>query len=481
MKTATIIRAIAAAIIFFMAAATAYSLDLPVKRVKGKQYYYHKVKKGESLYGVSKNLEISIDEILRNNPSAADGIKKGDLLIFPYEEYKEKEPIADMAADTVDVDTVVAEIIEERIPSVALLLPFGLKSEEPSKRNMLALDFYRGFLIAADSLASRDGKVEIVARDTEGLTADGIASLMSGDSAVAKATVVLPYDDEAILHKVADVAAANGSFVFNVFNIKDSLYRDNSFVLQANVPQRQMYAKAVDGLEASFPDFRPVILRSSKGAKDKEMFTSYLIERYRAEGVEPIIIEYDANLLTSDLETLPVGAGEKYVMIPSSGTLAEFNRFAYVLCTFRDKLMMPSDDFDGEFAAQVEVFGYPDWTAFRGDALETLHRLEATVYSRFFDDFNGFAAKNISDDFKRWYGTDLIESVPTYGLLGFDTATYLIKNLRGGNGVFEPVARHVLSRIQSTFDFRKDGEGYVNDGLYIIRYQSGGRQSARVQ
>ena len=164
MKTATIIRAIAASIIFVMAAATAYSLDLPVKRVKGKQYYYHKVKKGESLYGVSKTLDISIDEILRNNPSAADGIKKGDLLIFPYEEYKEKEPIADIAADTVAVDTVVAEVIEERIPSVALLLPFGLKSEEPSKRNMLALDFYRGFLIAADSLASRDGKGAAVRR-----------------------------------------------------------------------------------------------------------------------------------------------------------------------------------------------------------------------------------------------------------------------------------------------------------------------------
>ena len=30
--------------------------DLPVKRVKGKEYYYYKVKKGESLYGISKKL-----------------------------------------------------------------------------------------------------------------------------------------------------------------------------------------------------------------------------------------------------------------------------------------------------------------------------------------------------------------------------------------------------------------------------------------
>ena len=43
--------------------------DLPVKRVKGKEYYYYKVKKGESLYGISKKLEIPLDSIVRANPS----------------------------------------------------------------------------------------------------------------------------------------------------------------------------------------------------------------------------------------------------------------------------------------------------------------------------------------------------------------------------------------------------------------------------
>ena len=44
---------------FIMLAGQAWALDLPVKRIKGKQYYYHKVKKGESLYGVSKHLGIA--------------------------------------------------------------------------------------------------------------------------------------------------------------------------------------------------------------------------------------------------------------------------------------------------------------------------------------------------------------------------------------------------------------------------------------
>lgn len=482
MKMTNIVRSVVALVLLCMGA-DAMALDLPVKRVKGRQYYYYKVNKGESLYGVSKTLGIPISDILKENAYAADGIRKGDLLIFPYEEYKDSGPetvVEILDVDTIAVDTVVPEAVERRVPSIALLLPFGLNAEQPTRRNSLALDFYRGFLVAADSLAGRDGKVGIVVRDIDGLDAAGIASLMDSDSAVAKATVIVPPDEETALRKVADMSARNGSYVFNVFNIRDSLYRDNAFMLQANVPQRQMYEKAVDGLEESFPDFRPVILRSISGAKDKELFTAYLIERFKAKGIEPIMVEYESNLMMSDLEVLPVGTGERYVIIPSSGTLAEFNRFAYVLCAWRDKLKAASENPEEAFSAYVEVFGYPDWTAFRGDALETLHRLDATVYSRFFDDFNGFSAKNISADFKHWYGTEPIESVPTYGLLGFDTATFLIKNLRAGDGKFEPVTRP-FSGIQSTFDFRKDGEGYVNDGLYIIRYQPEGRQSARVQ
>jgi len=44
------------------------ALDLPVKRVKGKEYYYYKVKKGESLYGISKHLGLPLDSIVKSNP-----------------------------------------------------------------------------------------------------------------------------------------------------------------------------------------------------------------------------------------------------------------------------------------------------------------------------------------------------------------------------------------------------------------------------
>ncbi len=466
-------------------AGSAWALDLPVKSVKGKQYYYHKVKKGESLYGISRQLDIPVDKIIEDNPEAAGGIRKGDILVFPYEEYQ--TPVEKAEADTIKADTAVMDSVKAR-PIIGVLLPFGLEAEEPARRNNIALDFYKGVLIAADSLSKRAGEIEIVTHDTEGLAPDALRDMISRDSLLRHASVIIGPDDEASIAAIAEAAATGSTYVLNIFNTRDSSYTDTPRLMQANLPQKQMYTLAVDAIMADFDGFRPVILRNKAGHNDREAFTTYLTGRYLSEGIEPVTIEYETNLLLSDLETLPVAYGEKYIIVPSDGSVGEFNRFAYALRTFRDRIKeeaFATADVDSTATerkiAEIEVFGYPDWTAFRGDALDMLHRLNATVYSRFLDNTNGFNARNIDSDFKRWYGTPMMESVPVYGILGFDTASYLIRNLRAHDGTFEPLDAVPFSGIQSTFDFISAGEGFVNNSLYIITYQTGGRLSAHVQ
>lgn len=140
-------RGIASAFVILAASLSAFAIDLPVTTVNGKDYYYydvqpnetlfslsqrlgmtreeiisynpgvdaglkaytrlyfpvesghstisagdyitatHEVKKGETLYGISKKYGISIDRLIALNPSARDGIKSGDVLtIFPQDD-----------------------------------------------------------------------------------------------------------------------------------------------------------------------------------------------------------------------------------------------------------------------------------------------------------------------------------------------------------------------------------------------------------
>lgn len=45
------------------------ALDLPIKRINGKDYYYYQVKRNESLLSIAEDLGVTREDILRNNPA----------------------------------------------------------------------------------------------------------------------------------------------------------------------------------------------------------------------------------------------------------------------------------------------------------------------------------------------------------------------------------------------------------------------------
>lgn len=53
----------------------------------------HKVKKGETLYGIAKKYDVSVDRIIALNPSARDGIKVGDILSISSEDNSQSMPV----------------------------------------------------------------------------------------------------------------------------------------------------------------------------------------------------------------------------------------------------------------------------------------------------------------------------------------------------------------------------------------------------
>jgi len=54
-----------------------------IETINGKKFYIHIVQKGQTLYGLSKMYDISIDEIIQNNPNTKKGLKKNENIIIP--------------------------------------------------------------------------------------------------------------------------------------------------------------------------------------------------------------------------------------------------------------------------------------------------------------------------------------------------------------------------------------------------------------
>jgi len=57
--------------------------NLPVTTIGGQQFQYYETSAGESIYDIAAKLGVTKDDIIKNNPEAADGIDAGMRLYFP--------------------------------------------------------------------------------------------------------------------------------------------------------------------------------------------------------------------------------------------------------------------------------------------------------------------------------------------------------------------------------------------------------------
>ena len=492
----------------------------------------HLVKKGETIYGISRQYNISEADLIAANPRLeSTGLKYGSVLTIPTKKNSEgavdhSDATPDMAPAVSDYRTPVATAYETptlpttpesnevptpsgitssevyienstidntTIPATAattpqvedstilapletqvlatdakqdtvrltVMLPFMLSTQHPDKQAQLYTEFYRGLLMAADSLRSHGRPLIISAYDTTA-DIDSVNSILS-DPNVRRSDVIIAPDDDLQLGRIASVASDNGIKVFNIFAVKSTLYHNNGSMMQANIPHSAMYDTAVDGLLKEYPGYVPVLLVPQENGKtDKIEFQARLRAKADAEGRNVVEIPYHGVLKQSDLATLVPGTN--YIFIPSSGTQTEFSRIIGAVKAYKEGL----EDYNGG-----RLFGYPEWITFRGDALDNMRFMNTTIYSRFYNDDSSLRSKDFMAEYIRWFGGPTMNAIPVQGILGFDTGMYLIRALND-NDAFPSSASY--SGIQSDYRFEKDGSnaGLVNKALYLVNFRPSG-------
>lgn len=501
----------------------------------------HLVKKGETIYGISRQYDISEADLIAANPRLETvGLKYGTVLTIPAKEpqptyeytpkslstpastsvYSTPKSEYSVTADatepknttttastyespvftTASTTTVYVENIasgdtiesknsygnnmsapqvedptlltpsEATMPDIesqpdtlrmTVMLPFMLSAQQPDKQAQLYTEFYRGLLLAADSLRNHGNPLIISAYDTAA-SIDTVNSILSHPE-VAKSTVIIAPDDDLQLGRIASFASENGAKVFNAFAVKSTLYHNNAAMMQANIPHSDMYDTAVAGILKEYPDYTLAMLVPQEGGKtDKAEFQSRLRSKAMADGREIVEVTYSGMLRQADLEKLI--ANKKYIFIPSSGTQTEFSRIISTLKAYKESL----NDYNA-----ARLFGYPEWITFRGDALENMRFMNTTIYSRFYNDESSLRTKDLTAEYSRWYGTPMMNAIPVQGILGFDAGMYLIRSLNNS----EPFPGTMpYSGIQSDFRFASDGSnaGAVNKALYLVNFRPSG-------
>lgn len=436
------------------------------------------VKNKETFYSIARANGLTIEQLEKANPDVGV-LKEGMILNIPLTGAMAGSVAAaggsdddETTSDNIDPTMAVtgesqsasgdvsasSQAVDRREVNVALMLPLMLNQAEQPKKAQLYTEFYKGFLLAVDTMRRCGTPINVSVFDTEG-SAMRVGALLR-DSSLTKAGVIIAPDDETQLSMLGNYARVKGLNVLNLFVVKDTTFRSNPSMMQGNIPHDMMYDKAITGLLRNCREYTPVIVSHSESPDDKAEFITALKNRLDREGIRYHQVTFDNILRLKDLAQLDKDGN--YVFIPVSGRQAELNRLTGAIAEFRE---------NSSQADPVRIFGYPEWITFRGETLVNMHKLNTMVFSRFYTVPDDPAVREVDESFSRWYGAPMANYVPRQGTFGFDTGMFVINWLRSHQT--ETPESH--SGIQNGFNFIRVPEGgWVNDQLYLINFRPSG-------
>lgn len=477
----TLFRNITAALALGMAFIASAGIDLPTKQVNGSTYYYYEVPPKETIYSITRKFGITRDDIIKYNPQVIDGLRAGDTLLFPVSDCSgednesaatteqtetpveilaEEPTISPAGNDTEPASPIAAEPVaaaDSDAINVAVMLPFMLEQENITRQAQNQTNFYRGALLAVDSLASPERKINLFAFDTEG-SAETVARLMNRPELLDADFIIVPGDSLSI-EAAAAVADTTGATVVNLFAVKNDAHLRHESVLQANIPHDAMYAHAIKAFCKENADRKVLILNATDIPAEKRAFIDDLTASLVSTGIPYEQIDYAGKLMPADLESL---ASRDYVAIPTSSSREALLKALPTLVEFAEA----NPTFD------IHLFGYPEWVVLRGDIKEKLHRLNTTVYSRFSTALDGADVASVNNSYVKWFGSEPAQSAPDTMLLGFDAIAWILH--AAANGIDSP-----YTGLQNTFRVVElDDVGAVNEALYLINFTRDGRVNA---
>ena len=103
--------------------------------VAGEEYYVHKVKAGNTVYGLHKLYGVSIDEILLANPEAKDGLNPGDELLIPKQEVREETNDDQVQLPPKDTSKYLIHIVKQGETLYSIAQQYSIKGSDLVKIN----------------------------------------------------------------------------------------------------------------------------------------------------------------------------------------------------------------------------------------------------------------------------------------------------------------------------------------------------------
>jgi LysM repeat protein len=412
----------------------------------------YEVKPKETLYSLSQSFGITQEELIDLNPTLKEGVKVGMILKVPGK--GSIKMVTDSGRKVTDLSQTIKNKDKKQL---VLLLPFNatriqndtLKSiavrlKKDAFLNM-TLDFYSGALMAIDSAKTLGLNVDVKIFDSEESKLSSNVINIVKDNNLQNADAVIGPFYQQYVEKVAELL--NDKNVPVISPLSKEIGKPYSNLFQSMPPSDFAKAAMFDFMIAKNGNI--IVVNDPKKISNKEFIT----KKYSSAQFVPFTETGAIDILA--LKSLFVKDKMNYVVIDSEKTgmiLTTTNALLNELANFQIQLVIiePNDTLDFEEISMKRLtilrMLYPSLTRDNTSP-------EAAIFE------NDFKAKN--KIFPNQFATR-----------GFDITFDTLLRLSQEKSFESSAKDDKTEQVESKFEYvKKNAEGYINKGIYIMEYQ----------
>lgn len=418
---------------------------------------------GESYSSIAHRYNIFIADLQAANPNTKKP-KKGKMIVVP-EKYSEKLMGEMQSISLSDLEAYyeprLSEIYDKMLAdkkngelNIGLILPFQLHKSNPPKQAYLYTDFYKGFLIALDSLKTvSTRKINVKVYDTQH-NLNVTDSLLKLPELRDLSVIIAPSEPQQ-LARINNFGRENNIDVLNCFSTKNDDHLNNPNVFQVNTPTKDFTANVLKWFDSQFSDCS-VIFLDDPDAQGKDIFNDIRSHIY-SNNIPSSTISISGDL-SFDRLSRELNPGTRYVLIPSSSSKNLVKKIVKALKQAKEE----------RFDCDMVLLGYPEYTLYLKDYQSDFQTIDTYMFSRFFN-AKGFRTRDFETLYRRWFGGSPLVSYPDMGLLGYDTAMMIVKAYNSSGGIANAP---IHKGIQTGFRFERDSNwgGFVNQAINIVHF-----------
>lgn len=421
----------------------------------------YQVKKKDTLYGIAKKYNISVDALIEANPEMkVDGfeLKKGSYVCIPYTASGTSGQTSATPVRTL-MQTASRQFSGKTV-RVGVMLP--LHDVDGDGRRMT--EFYRGMLMACDSLRAEGMNIDIHAWNVN-IDADITNFIKQPGS--AKCDIIFGPLYSKQVHALAEFCKARDIQMVIPFSITGddvSMYKQIFQVYQTNDRQTN---NSIETFLKLFPNCHPVFIDCNDKTSTKGNFTFGLRTRLESHNIGYGITNIGSS---DDLFAKQFSQNRQNIVILNTGRSPELTLALNKLAIL--KANNPT--------LKIKLFGYTEWMMYLGIDEAKFHEFDTYIPSTFYYNPASPRTQSLTRSYRQWFKTDMQNALPRFALTGYDYAQFFLRGFAKYGKAFRGVKnQNSWKAVQAPLRFKQVGAaGMQNDFFQLVHFMPNGNVEA---